>query len=79
MNRMETEEIVVNQNSNNINTYASLEEILDNVGCGICVIAMEGEEILFTNEKMRNFFSSGMLKEKNVMYQRKKKIPVKYI
>lgn len=72
MNRMETEEIVVNQNSNNINTYASLKEILNNVGCGICVIAMEGEEILFTNEKMRNFFSSGMLKEKICDVSKKK-------
>lgn len=63
MNKMEIEEIVVNQKLN-ADTYASLEEILDNVGCGICVTAVGSEEILFTNEKLRSFFSTDMLKEK---------------
>lgn len=63
MNKMEIEEIVVNQKLN-ADTYASLEEILDNVGCGICVTAVGSEEILFTNEKLRSFFSTDKLTEK---------------
>lgn len=45
-------------------SYASLEEILDNVGCGICVSSIDGEKILFTNQKLRRFFLKDVLEKK---------------
>lgn len=41
-------------------SYVSLEAILENVGCGICVKDFEGESILFTNERFRLFFSKSI-------------------
>lgn len=45
-------------------SYASLEEILDNIGCGICVRALEEEKVFFTNEKFRILFRRTMLEGK---------------
>lgn len=46
-------------------SYASLEEILDNIGCGICVLSLAGDRILFMNQKFRTFFR-GNMEEKNI-------------
>lgn len=37
-------------------SYASLEAILENVGCGVCVKDFEKQQILYTNECFRSFF-----------------------
>jgi len=37
-------------------SYASLEAILDNVGCGIYVLDHENQEVLFVNRYVRNTF-----------------------
>lgn len=41
----------------------TLEEILDNIGCGICVSSLEDDKILFTNQKFRRFFHANMLEK----------------
>ncbi len=45
-------------------SYASLEEILDNIGSGICVSSLEEEKVLFTNEKFRGLFSKSIMEGK---------------
>lgn len=47
-----------------VGSYASLEEILDNIECGICVVSLESENILFTNRKFRTFFQKMILEKK---------------
>ena len=44
-------------------SYASLEEILENIGCGICVVSLETEKVLFTNQKFRTFFPESVLEK----------------
>lgn len=39
-------------------SYASLEAILENVGCGICVKNPSNNHILYTNQRFREAFSS---------------------
>ena len=38
-------------------SYASLEAILENVGCGICVRDMLSEKILYTNQQFHRLFA----------------------
>ena len=40
-------------------SYASLEAILENVGCGICVRDMLSEKILYTNQQFHRLFADG--------------------
>ena len=40
-------------------SYASLEAILENVGCGICVRDMLSETILYTNQQFHRLFADG--------------------
>ncbi|MEG0963065.1 MAG: EAL domain-containing protein [Lachnospiraceae bacterium] len=42
-------------------SYASLEEILDNMGCGICVCALDENKVFFTNQKFRGLFRKTMM------------------
>lgn len=44
-------------------SYASLEEIMDNIECGICVSSLDRKEILFTNQTFRSFLSQSMQEE----------------
>lgn len=47
-----------------------LEEILDNIGCGICVSALKEQKILFRNQKFCEFFSEDILEQEiNVLLQ----------
>ncbi len=41
-------------------SMGTLEDILDNIGCGICVSSLEDGSILFTNEKFRRFFRTNI-------------------
>lgn len=45
-------------------SYASLEEILDNIGCGICVSSLEEGNMLFTNQKFRTLFPKNVQEKK---------------
>lgn len=45
-------------------SYASLEEILDNIGSGICVSSLEEEKVLFTNQKFRGLFRKSITEGK---------------
>lgn len=42
-------------------SYSSLEEVLDNIGCGICVSGLEEDKVFFTNQKFRSLFRKIML------------------
>lgn len=44
-------------------SMGTLEEILDNIGCGICVSSLEDGKILFTNQKFRSFFHTNILEK----------------
>jgi diguanylate cyclase (GGDEF)-like protein len=41
-------------------SYASLEAILENVGCGIYVLDLEGKAILYTNQKFKELFAGSI-------------------
>jgi diguanylate cyclase (GGDEF)-like protein len=41
-------------------SYASLEAILENVGCGIYVLNLEDKEILYTNQKFKELFAGSI-------------------
>ena len=45
-------------------SYTSLGEILDNIGCGICVSSLEDGEMLFTNQRFRKLFQKSTLEKK---------------
>ncbi len=44
-------------------SYASLEAILENVGCGICVLDTEAGDILYTNQSFKDLFGGMQPKE----------------
>lgn len=59
---------------NRIDAGKTLKEILANVGCGICICAVEGSKILFTNQKFCSFFRENMLEKEieQILPQNKK-------
>ncbi len=54
-------------------SYASLEAILENVGCGICVMDQEHGKTLYTNERFQNLFpeKEGTARFEEIFRQRK--------
>lgn len=57
---MRTEENVFVYKKEELEAGGPLEEILDNIGCGICVSSLEEGRILFTNQKFRSFFEKSI-------------------
>lgn len=45
-------------------SYDSLEEILDNIECGICVSSLEERKMLFTNQRFSTLFPKSILEKK---------------
>lgn len=56
-------------------SYAVVESVLENAGCGICVISSDGSSFLYTNQRFNTLFSD--ISDRQKLERRIKQIPEK--